>query len=58
MILKYDISPKISEKIPLSEDERIYYAIPYDIDKNGNWIRGAYLFVTTKKIHIFADKQN
>ncbi|MBR6384221.1 MAG: ABC transporter ATP-binding protein [Lachnospiraceae bacterium] len=53
MILKYDVSPKIAEKIPLSEDERIYYAIPYDIDVDGSWIRGAYLFVTTKRIHIF-----
>ena len=42
MILKYDVSPKIAEKIPLSEDERIYYAIPYDIDVDGGWIRGAY----------------
>ena len=53
MILKYDISPKILEKIPLSDDERLYYSIPYDIDEKGEWIKGAYLFVTTKKIHVF-----
>ena len=53
MILKYDVSPKTAEKIPLGEDERIYYAIPYDIDKDGSWLKGAYLFVTTKKIHVF-----
>ena len=53
MILKYDISPKILEKIPLSDDERLYYSIPYDIDEKGEWIKGAYLFVTTRNIHIF-----
>ncbi|MBO4775253.1 MAG: ABC transporter ATP-binding protein [Lachnospiraceae bacterium] len=53
MILKYDVSPKIIEKVPLGEDERLYYVIPYDIDKDGKWLKGAYLFVTTKKIRIF-----
>ena len=53
MVLYYDLPLNIREAIKLDEDERIYYAIPYDIDKEGNWLRGAYLVVTTKKILTF-----
>lgn len=52
MILKYDLSKKITDKIPISDNERIYYAVPADIDKQGNHIENAYLLVTTKKIYL------
>ena len=53
MILYYDIPHKLTETVPLSDNERIYYAVPYDIDREGNWVKGAYLLVTTTKIHIY-----
>ncbi len=53
MILKYSIPQNITNAIELSEGERIYYAVPFDIDKNANWVQNSYLVVTTKRILTF-----
>jgi hypothetical protein len=53
MILYYSIPHKLEEIIPFEENERIYYAVPVDIDDKGNWIKDSYLVVTTKKIHVY-----
>ena len=44
----------IEKAVVLEGDERIYYAVPVDIDKQGNLTDNSYLVVTTKKIYIFS----
>ena len=56
MILRYILPKNIEKAVELSEDERIYYAVPVDIDEEGNWSDNSYLVVTTKKIYIFRIK--
>ncbi len=53
MILRYILPKNIEKAVELSGDERIYYAVPVDIDEEGNWSDNSYLVVTTKKIYIF-----
>ena len=50
MILQYTIPQKIKELIALSENERIYYAVPFDIGSEGEWLKGSYLVVTTARV--------
>ena len=57
MILKYTLPKRIEEKIELSGDEKVYYAVPYEIDKYGKWTDDSYLVVTTKKIYIFGQEE-
>lgn len=44
----------IEKAVTLDNDERIYYAVPVDIDKQGNFTDSSYLVVTTRKIYIFS----
>ena len=53
MILKYILPQYIDKELNLSDDERIYYSVPVDIDEDGNWTDNSYVVVTTKKIYIF-----
>ena len=53
MILRYKLQENIERKIELEGDERIYYAVPVDIDENGSWTDDSFLVVTTQKIYIF-----
>ncbi len=53
MILRYKLPQNIDSQIELSEDERIYYSVPVDIDKECNWTDDSYLVVTTRKVYIF-----
>ncbi|MBO4864235.1 MAG: ABC transporter ATP-binding protein [Eubacterium sp.] len=57
MILKYDLPKDMESQIELTQDERIYYAVPIDIDTDGNWTNDSYLAVTTKKIYIFGENK-
>ncbi len=50
MILKYELPREIAESLPLTGEEKLYYAVPYDIDGDGNWKQDAYVVVTTKHI--------
>lgn len=52
MILKYDLPFSVSRLIPQSEEERIYYAVPCDIDEEGKWQKDAYFVVTTKNLYV------
>ncbi len=50
MILKYEL-PKNTEKlIALKDNEKIYYAVPIDIDENGRWTDDSFLVVTTGRV--------
>ena len=53
MILKYTLPQTINELLKLSEDERIYYAVPFDIDSNAGWVKDSYVVVTTKRVLLF-----
>ena len=53
MILKYDLPGEIKEKLILDGNERIYYAVPIDIDRYANRVNNAYLIVTTTKIWVY-----
>lgn len=53
MILKYDLAPSVLGSISLLEDERIYYAVPFDIGKKTVWSKDSYLIVTTKFIYVY-----
>ena len=57
MILRYILPKNIEKAVELSGDERIYYAVPVDIDEEGNWSNNSYLVVTTKKIYIFRGEE-
>ncbi len=54
MILRYMLPLNIEKAVTLDNDERIYYAVPVDIDKQGNFTDRSYLVVTTRKIYIFS----
>ncbi|MBO6165598.1 MAG: ABC transporter ATP-binding protein [Eubacterium sp.] len=54
MILRYMLPLNIEKAVTLDNDERIYYAVPVDIDKQGNFTDSSYLVVTTRKIYIFS----
>lgn len=52
MIIKFDLPAPVRLLIPQSEDERIYYAVPCDIDEKGNWQRDAWFVVTTSQLYV------
>ena len=52
MILYYNIPKTIEDELALSGEERIYYAVPFDIDAGAQWVKDSYLIVTTKRILI------
>ena len=56
MILRYDIPHSAESMVELSEGERIYYAVPIDIDEKGNWTDDSYFVVTTSKLYIIRGK--
>ena len=55
MILKYTIPKTVEDTIVLSENERIYYAVPYDIDQELGLVKGSYLVVTTKRVIVLRE---
>lgn len=55
MQLKYDLPKDILECIELADDERIYYAVPYDVDSRGKWVTDSYLVVSTKNIWVISE---
>lgn len=57
MILRYILPPEIERAVDLGEGERIYYAVPVDIDRQGNLTDKSYLVVTTGKIYIFSGNE-
>ena len=57
MILRYKLPPNIEKSIEVSDEDRIYYAVPFDINKKGSWTDSSYFVVTTKKIYIFGEEE-
>lgn len=57
MILKYDLPQDVERRIELTGDERIYYAVPVDIDRFGSWADDSFLVVTTSRIYIFRGEE-
>ena len=55
MILKYMLPKSLESQISLSGDERIYYAVPIDIDDSGRWTENSFFVVTTKKVYILRE---
>ncbi len=56
MILRYDLPKNIENAISLSPDERIYYAVPFDISKEGRWISDSFVLVTSRRIFVLDDE--
>ncbi len=54
MILRYELPPQAEKLIELSGDERIYYAVPIDLDDDGNWTDDRFLVVTTRKVCVIS----
>ena len=54
MILRYTLPPQAESLIELSGDERIYYAVPIDLDDDGNWTDDRFLVVTTRKVCVIS----
>ena len=57
MILKYDLPKKAESMVTLTGDERIYYAVPIDIDEEGNFANDSFFVVTAKKLCIIRGKE-
>ncbi len=55
MILKYDLPKAAMECVELEADEKIYYAVPYDIAEDGTWLQDSFFVVTTKRIWLISD---
>ena len=55
MILKYNLPQDIS--LQLTEGERIYYTVPFDIAEDGSWLKDSYLVVTSHRIFVIREKQ-
>lgn len=53
MILKYELPKEIEEQIVLGKEERLYYAVPFDIAEDGSWLADSYFIVTTKRLLLF-----
>lgn len=54
MILKYDLPREVTEALALTGEEKLYYAVPYDIDGKGNWNKDGYVLVTTTRIVVYS----
>lgn len=57
MILKYELPPKVLEAVALSGEEKLYYAVPYDITGDGNWEKNGFVAVTTKRICVISPNE-
>ena len=57
MILKYDLPKNAERMITLTGDERIYYAVPIDIDESGCFTTDSFFVVTTAKLCVIRGKE-
>lgn len=57
MILKFELPPQIDKAVLLSEGERVYYALPIDVDRDNLWTDDSYLVVTTRRVLIFYHRE-
>lgn len=54
MILKFDLPESAAVCVKPEQDERIYYAVPFDIARDGSWLEDSYLVVTTGHIWVIS----
>ena len=47
MILRYELPKEAEQVISLTDNERIYYAVPVDIDDAGNFLEDSILLSQT-----------
>lgn len=52
MILDFGLTKEYKAKLGLGKKEEIYYCIPYDIDAAGNYIKDAFVVVSTQRIFV------
>lgn len=57
MILQFDLNREETNALSLSEDEHIMYAVPFDCDRDGNFVEHAYTVVTTGRLLLLQDGQ-
>ncbi|MCR5431861.1 MAG: ABC transporter ATP-binding protein/permease [Lachnospiraceae bacterium] len=55
MILKVKIPAAVREQINEANDDRVYYALPVDINRESKYAENSYLVVTTKRILLFEE---
>ena len=52
MILRYELPKEAEQVISLTDNERIYYAVPVDIDDAGNFLEDSYFIVTNRRLFV------
>ena len=50
MILNFDLSKEELAALSLEEREEVLYAVPYDCDRSGNFVKNAFTVVTNKRL--------
>ena len=52
MILRYELPKEAEQVISLTDNERIYYAVPVDIDDAGNFLEDSFFIVTNRRLFV------
>ena len=55
MILKFELNQKELAALSLTAGEEILYAVPYDCDLSGNYVKNAFTVVTNKRLVLLRD---
>jgi len=50
VILTYDLSEENMKLLNLTQEEEIYYCLPLDIDRNGDFVQNSYTVMTNRRI--------
>ena len=50
MILKFELNQKGLAALDLADGEEVLYAVPYDCDLSGKYVKNAYTVVTNKRL--------
>ena len=57
MILKFELPQEAVVSISLTEGERIYYSVPFDISEDGGWLQDSYFVVTNRRLFVIRHKK-
>lgn len=55
MILTFKLPERAKRCIKLTEGERIYYAVPYDIAEDGMWLENSFFAVTNRYLYVIRE---
>ena len=55
MILKFELNPKELTALSLAAGEEVLYAVPYDCDLSGKYVKNAFTVVTNKRLVLLHD---